>query len=353
MKGSIHEDPQQLVALQQLQKIYEQLIAEHEKRSKLFAFLRKPQLVNGAYLWGSVGIGKTLLMDCFYHCLPFPQKIRMHFLEFMQFIQQELKKQQGNKNPLQIIAKQLTQKTRVLCFDELFVTDIVDAMLLGRLFTALFSQGICLVATSNAMPDDLYKGGLQRDLFLPAIELLKHYTKVIHIPTAVDYRLRHLKQAGVFYTPNNTQSHELMEKSFTALANGNHVFHDPLPLFDRLITIKKRTEDIIWLDFNIICNIPRSQQDYLAIAQKFHTVFISDIPCLPPDGKDIISLFIRLVDVFYDQHVRLVFSAAAPIAQIYQDGAMAGEYARTRSRLLEMQSEDYFLSGNLGWALPI
>ncbi|EKD72458.1 MAG: hypothetical protein ACD_45C00671G0001 [uncultured bacterium] len=353
IQGRIHEDAQQLIALRQLQKTLEQLVMENKKRAQMFSFLHKPQLITGVYLWGSVGIGKTLLMDCFYHCLPFPQKMRMHFHAFMQLIQQELKKHQGEKNPLQIIAKNIAKKTQVLCFDEFFVTDIVDAMLLERLLTTLFAQHVCLITTSNVMPDDLYKEGLQRQSFLPAIDLLKHYTQVIHIPTTIDYRLRHLKQAGVFYTPNDALAHELMEKSFSALANNSHVKQEPIQLYDRVIPVKKRTENIIWFDFNVICHIPRSQQDYLAIAKKFHTIFISDIPQLPADDKDKISLFIRLVDILYDQHVRLVCSATVSIEQIYPQGYMAAEYARTRSRLLEMQSEEYFLKGNLDWVLMI
>ena len=200
-KGLIVEDPQQLAALQHLQSVFDHLIEEHKKRSSFISFLRKPHLVKGLYLWGGVGIGKTFLMDCFYHTLPFPNKLRMHFHQFMQRVHNSLTQHQGEKDPLQVIAKELARETLVLCFDEFYVSDITDAMLLGRLLKALFEQGVCLVTTSNVAPDDLYKNGLQRLQFLPAIAMIKADTDVVNIASTMDYRLRHLKEAGVFYTP--------------------------------------------------------------------------------------------------------------------------------------------------------
>jgi len=299
-------------------------------------------LVQGLYIWGGVGIGKTFLLDCFYHCLPFKEKMRMHFHPFMQMIHQELKAHQGEKNPLQIIANKLAKKTSVLCFDEFFVTDITDAMILARLFDALFAQGVCLIATSNTKPDDLYKNGLQRPLFLPAIALLKQNTTVLHVPTSIDYRLRHLKKSGVFYTPDDAMAEENMEKSFALLANGAEIDDEPIEILGRVIPIRKKTRDIIWFDFDVICRVPRSQQDYLAIAKKYNTVFITHIPVISPHAKDMISLFIRLIDVFYDARIRVVFSAAETIKKIYTQGYLLADYTRTQSRLLEMQSESYF-----------
>lgn len=343
-EGTIIKDDQQLAALQDLQQVYIQLLQEHKARSKWIAALRKPKLIKGIYLWGGVGIGKTFLMDCFYHSLPFQEKMRMHFHQFMQMIHQQLKHYQGKKNPLTIIANKLAKKTQVLCFDEFFVTDIADAMILARLLHALFSAGVCLVTTSNAKPDDLYKNGLQRKLFLPAIELLKTNTKVIHISTAIDYRLRHLKHAGVFYYPNDFEAADNMEKSFALLSNNNPTSVAPVEICDRLIPIVKQAGDIIWFNFNVICAVPRSQQDYLAIAKKYRTIFISDIPIIPANARDQITLFIRLIDVLYDQRIRLVASSASAVEQIYTQGNLLADFARTRSRLLEMQSEDYFSS---------
>ncbi|HSW93845.1 MAG TPA: cell division protein ZapE [Gammaproteobacteria bacterium] len=341
-EGIISPDPEQLAALQQLQSVYENLLVEYQKRNGLFSFFHQPHLIKGLYLWGGVGIGKTFLMDCFYECLPVQKKMRMHFHQFMKLVHQQLKKYQGEKNPLELVAKDVSKKAIVLCFDELFVSDITDAMLLGHLFRALFQRGVCLVTTSNTAPDDLYKNGLQREQFLPAIALLKENTTVWHIPTTLDYRLRHLQEAGVFYSPLNDDAREKMEKSFTLLAKGHPISTDPVMILDRPIRIKKRAGKTIWFDFADLCQVPRSQNDYLAIAEQFQTVFISDIPVIPENAKDTICLFISMVDVFYDARVRLVISAAEPVAEIYSRGYMVLEYTRTHSRLLEMQSTDYF-----------
>ena len=338
----ISADPLQLVALQQLQKVYDELVPEQKKRSGLFNLFYKKKLIKGVYLWGSVGIGKTFLMDCFYHSLPFEQKLRMHFHQFMQRIHEQLKKHQGEVDPLQAIAADLAKENWVICFDEFFVSDIADAMLLGRLLKALFEQGVTLVATSNTQPDDLYKNGLQRLQFLPAIALIKKNTDVVHITSVIDYRLRYLQAAGVFYTPLNQLAEENMQKTFKLLTHGQPTEESTLFINDRQVHYKKRTDNIIWFDFADICHIPRSQQDYLVIAEQYHTVFISDIPVIPEEARDVIVLFIKMVDVFYDAHVRLVISAAASVSELYVQGHMISEYTRTRSRLLEMQSMDYF-----------
>jgi len=344
-KGEIFEDPQQLNALRQLQHVFDELLGEHTKRQGVLSLFHKNRLIKGLYLWGGVGIGKTFMMDCFYHCVPFPEKRRMHFYQFMSLVHQELKNHQGEKDPLQIIAKNFAKKTMLLCFDEFFVSDITDAMLLGRLLKALFLQNVCLVTTSNVAPDDLYKNGLQRGQFLPAIAMLKQNTDVVHIPTIIDYRLRHLKEAGVFYSPLDDAARENMEKSFVSLVGEQAVSMDPIVILDREIKVKKRAGKIVWFDFSELCSVPRSQNDYLVIAQQFDTIFVSDVPVIPPNAKDIICLFISMVDVFYDARVRLVISAAEPVAELYSRGYMILEYTRTHSRLLEMQSTDYFLSG--------
>jgi cell division protein ZapE len=340
--GLISEDQQQLAVLEKLQKIYFELIKENKHRSGWFSWLYKPKLITGIYLWGGVGIGKTLLMDCFYKCLPFNNKMRMHFHQFMQLIHTDLVKYQGKSDPLQLVAREIASQTMILCFDELFVSDITDAMLLGRLFKALFDNGVCLVVTSNTPPNDLYKNGLQRSQFLPAIALLKQHTQVVHIPTAIDYRLRHLKEAGVFYTPLDQAARQNMEKTFSVLAEGKNINDTPIEIYGRLIQVVKQTDDVIWFEFSEICKVPRSQKDYLEISQKYRTVFISNIPIIEPNAKDTICLFISLVDVFYDANVRLVISAAEPVPEIYSRGYMILEYTRTNSRLLEMQSMDYF-----------
>jgi len=295
-----------------------------------------------ASLWGSVGIGKTFLMDCFYESLPFKNKLRLHFHSFMQHVHQALKKHQGEQDPLKNIAKELSQETLVICFDEFFVSDITDAMLLGRLLKALFLEGVSLVATSNVTPDELYKNGLQRSQFLPAIALLKQDTEVIHLQSVEDYRMRHLKEAGVFYTPLNDAARNNMEKSFNALTQGREIKTGVVIINGREIPIHKRAGDVIWFEFSALCTVPRSQNDYLEIAQQYRTVFISNVPVISEKEKDMICLFISMVDVFYDARVKLVISAEEPIDQLYNRGYMILEYTRTHSRLAEMQSSDYF-----------
>ncbi|HSW71530.1 MAG TPA: cell division protein ZapE [Gammaproteobacteria bacterium] len=343
LTGQITEDKQQLRALQHLEKVYQDLLKETLRRAGLFAVLRKPKLVKGFYLWGGVGIGKTFLMDCFYHSLPFIKKRRMHFHQFMSYVHAELKKQQGKKDPLQCIADELAEQTLVLCFDEFYVSDITDAMLLGRLLEALFSRGVCLVATANVAPDELYKNGLQRQHFLPTIALLKKKVEIFHLKGEVDYRLRHLKHAGVFYIPNDEAAQDNLEKSFSLLTNNTSVSTAGIELYDRSIPVIKRAKEVIWFDFKVICGVPRSQEDYLALVKKYSTILISNVPILPANSRDKISLFIKLVDVLYDARIRLVLSAEGTMDKIYSEGRLRFEYTRTLSRLIEMQSETYFL----------
>lgn len=341
-RGQIVEDKEQISVLQHLERLRQQILREHLKRAGLFAVLRKPKGIRGLYLRGGVGIGKTFLMDCFYHTLPIAKKRRLHFHSFMHFVHIELKKHQGKKDPLQIIAKELADEVMVLCFDEFFVSDIADAMLLGRLLEALFSRGVCLVATSNVSPDELYKNGLQRQHFLGTIALLKKELEVLHLKSETDYRLRHLKHAGVFYIPNDEAASDNLEKSFALLSSTNHVSFEPIEILGRSIPIIKQAGSVIWFDFKVICAVPRSQEDYLVLAEKYSTLFISDLPVLTSQSHHKISLLIKLVDILYDARCRLVLSAEAPLDQIYNQGRFSFEYTRTLSRLLEMQSEDYF-----------
>jgi cell division protein ZapE len=341
-KGFITADPEQFSVVQTLTNLQTALIQENSKREGFLKFLHSPRIVKGMYLWGGVGIGKTFLMDCFYHTLPFENKVRMHFHQFMRLVHEKLTQHQGEPDPLKNIAKEFSRAAIVLCFDEFFVSDITDAMLLGRLIKALFANGLCLVATSNVAPDDLYKNGLQRSQFIPAIKLLNTQTTVVHMPTVIDYRLRHLKEAGVFYTPLDAAAVQNMEKTFDILTAGKKIDYAPIAICGREIKIQGGTDDIVWVEFHDICHVPRSQKDYLAIAERFKTIFVSNIPIIQPNEKDTISLFINLIDVLYDARVRIVFSAAEPVEQIYNRGYMIMEYARTNSRLLEMQSADYF-----------
>ncbi len=338
--GAIFEDHQQLHVLSYLQNIYLSLVKK-SKQKKIFKKFQKQKLIQGVYVWGGVGVGKTLLLDYFYESLPFFEKKRMHFYKFMQFLQAALKEKEGEKDPLKVIAKEIAKETWVLCFDELFVSDIADAMLLGRFLEMLFEAGVCLVATSNVKPEDLYKNCLQREKFLPAIELLKKYTTVLHIPTMTDYRLNYLKEAGVFYLLKDG-AEEKMKNCFEVLTQGCPVKSDPVLINDRQIDIVKQAGDSVWFKFSAICHVPRSSQDYLAISKQYRTVFVSDIPVFSDENKESLYLFINLVDVFYDARVRMVFSAEDEIENLYVQGDFTFEYERTRSRLVEMQSQSYF-----------
>lgn len=340
--GIITPDEQQLYVMGQLQAIYFALVAEDKRRQHLLSRLRKPTLVRGLYLWGGVGIGKTLMMDCFYDCIPFKKKLRMHFHQFMQFIHDELKNQKGKKNPLALVAKSIARSAFLICLDEFIVKDIVDAMLLARVLEALFENGITIVTTSNTEPDQLYKNGLQRSSFLSAIRLIKQHLSVTHVASLKDYRLTFLKAAGIYYTPDDQHATELMEKTFDLLSHHQTINIESISIHGRSIPIVKRAGDTIWFDFNAICRPPRSQHDYLELAKQYRHVLISHVPVISEHAKDTISLFIRLVDVFYDAKIRLVLSAESAIDQLYTSGLLLSDFKRTQSRLIEMQSEQYF-----------
>lgn len=338
----IQSDQRQIEALSAFQRVADDLVHASHKAKSMFYRLRKRKLVRGLYVWGGVGIGKTYLMDCFYQHLPFNEKLRLHFHAFMQYIHRELKRYQGKKNPIDTIAKLLSKKYRVICFDEFVVTDIVDAMILKNLLEALFKYGVSFVATSNTAPDDLYKNGLQRSSFIPAIDILKSHTTVLHIDSAQDYRMMQLRKSGVFFTPDNDKSHAAMEKLFSLLTHDADIDVDPLILHGRRVNILKRTDHVVWFHFGDICSVPRSQHDFLEIAKSYKAVFISGIPVFPEHSKNTVTLFIKLIDVFYDARVPVIFSAAAPIEEIGKHLHHISAYARTQSRLQEMQTEKYF-----------
>lgn len=340
-KGLIEEDPHQFNIMEHFQQLFQQFISAHRPHKKWFARWRRPELIKGIYLWGGVGVGKTFMMDCFYQCLPTKFKMRMHFHQFMAFVQHELKIHQGEINPLEKAIKKLSASIHILCLDEFIVKDIVDAMLLERLLDALFANGVCLVTTSNIEPDKLYERGLQRHSFLPAIALLKSNLHVFHIQTQKDYRLAYFKSAGVYYTPDDTAAMQHMEKTFALLSHHQTVETQAIQVLDRSIPIIKQAGDTIWFDFNNICRVPRSQHDYLELAKHFRHVLISHLPMIPSHANDTVSLFIRMVDIFYDAHIKLVLSAEVAPAQLYTEGLYLNDFQRTVSRLIEMQSEQY------------
>lgn len=348
VSGEYKSDPQQKQAIMQLQRVYEELTRIPARSSQWKRLINKISKNNelpikGVYLWGGVGIGKTWLMDIFYQTLPMPNKMRMHFHRFMQQVHLALKELQGHADPLKLVAQRFAKQAKVICFDEFLVNDIVDAMILANLLKALFAEGITLVTTANTPPDDLYRNGIQREYFMPAIALLKQHLEVLHLTTEYDYRLRVLEQAGTYYYPLDAQAELFMLNSFKQLtridvANAEHA---PLTIEGREIPVIAHCNQVAWFDFNVLCNVPRSQLDYLEIAHCFATVLLSNIPKIQPHQDNLIRYLINLVDVFYDAKVKLIITAAVPVNEIYTAGRLAFEFKRTQSRLLEMQSKEY------------
>jgi len=341
-EGLIKEDPLQLAALEQLNALQTQL-ALKSPSSWLTKFVKKKtSKTKGVYLWGSVGIGKTYLMDLFFDSIPHKRKLRLHLHHFMREVHQQLKALEGTANPLLKIAKTMKTQVDILCFDEFTVSDITDAMLLGNLFNALYDKGLTTVMTSNLPPQKLYQHGLQRSRFLPAIELIENENTVIHLASDHDYRQAVLKKMGVYFTPLDNETDEKLAACFQALTKSKHWKDKPIQVNERDITVIRRNSDVVWFDFNVICNIPRSQLDYLTIAEDFSTVIISNLPALSANQEDRVSYLIKLVDVFYDRKVRLILSAACPLEELVTTGNLQFEFQRTISRLHEMQSPTYW-----------
>lgn len=300
----------------------------------------------GAYFYGPVGIGKTYLMDLFVHALPEGIALRLHFHAFMQRIHAELKNLEGTPEPLARVAKDMSKEIRVLCLDEFIVNDITDAMILANLLDALFLNRIMVVTTSNTPPDELYRNGLQRSRFLPAIELIKKHLEVMHVRIEVDYRLEKLQEAGVFFYPLDEATEARVTKLYTDLTLAHEQLSGPIEICERPIETLRRTEHIVWFNFKSICRPPRSQVDYLMIADEYDTVFVTGIPSIGIKDLDTITYFIHLVDVFYDCGVKLILSSAVPVEDLYPEGPKSFEFKRTLSRLQEMRSTEYLKRGH-------
>jgi len=351
-KGFVSDMAQQM-AVEKLQKLHKNLTARGEEQHKKNLFEKmglakiKPiEPVIGLYLWGGVGRGKTFLMDAFYESLPLERKLRVHFHRFMRRVHKELKMLDGQKNPLEQVADHIAAEAVVLCFDEFFVVDIADAMILGTLMQHLFERGVTLVATSNIAPGGLYENGLQRARFLPAIALIKRFTEVINVDGGIDYRLRALTRAELYYSPLNAEADQGLMRIFESLvleptsATPMNADMD-IEVEGRLIRTRYLADNVAWFDFKELCDGPRSQNDYIELARVFHTVLISRVPCLREGQNDQARRFINLVDEFYDHQVKLVISAETGPEQLYQGHGLRFEFQRTVSRLLEMQSHEY------------
>ena len=339
----IFHDAAQERAVRALDFLHQRLVDQRRQRTTLLGRLRRPRPEQGVYMWGGVGRGKTWLMDIFFEALPFAEKQRMHFHRFMQQVHRELRARQGQKNPLREIAREFAQTSHVLCFDEFFVTDITDAMILAQLLEGLFEEGVTLVATSNIEPDGLYRDGLQRARFLPAIDLLKRYTKVLNVDGGTDYRLRLLQQAELYHCPLGAGADAYLEERFATLEteHGRHRENTSIKIEGRKIAVRKASDDVVWFGFRELCDGPRSQTDYIEIAREFHTVLLADVERMGAGSDDLARRFVNMVDEFYDRGVKLIITAEVPIEDLYAGGRLEFEFERTRSRLLEMQSSDY------------
>ncbi len=336
-QGEIRVDDSQRAALMPLEKLGTQLKTE---TGLLWSVIHRWRPIKGVYLYGSVGVGKTYIMDLFYHNLSERRKARFHFHQFMQQVDMQLRALQGTANPLQKIARKLAQTTRVLCFDEFLVNDVAHAMILCQLLQAMMTEGIVLVATSNIRPDDLYLNGVQRQRFLPAIALINERCTVLHLTQHKDYRLGRTPQIAAWIYPLGTSTQQLMLSQFKILAP-HAAGPGSITVQNRPIPYEYMGADAIWFSFTTICNLPRSQLDYLELARRFRTLFVSEVPVLSEHDTVAAILLIHLVDVLYDQGVRLVISAAVTVNELYVAGEMLSTFRRTRSRLEEMQSADY------------
>lgn len=342
--GDFSEDAIQLAAVTYMDNLYHEIIKSRDSSgggwfSSLFK--SKPVMPKGLYMWGGVGRGKTWMMDMFYESLPIKRKMRMHFHHFMQRVQRELVALQGQADPLKKVADIIHQEAVVICFDEFFVSNVSDAMILGDLFSMLFDRGITLVATSNIEPSGLYKNGIHRDRFLPAIAQVEKHTTVMNIDAGIDYRLRLLKQAKLYSSPLTDDTKDWLSERFDTLAGGQTISTSPIMIGGRNIDVIKRTETMLLADFRALCMQPRSAADFIEIANDFDTVMVDNVPALNDTLMDPTRRFIYLVDEFYDRRVKLLIRAEQSILTLYQGEKLAFEIERTRSRLLEMQSEEY------------
>jgi cell division protein ZapE len=343
-------DAAQENAVKHLQRLYDDLKVKPIEVSGFTRVLNKwkkvyrktkEKPVKGLYFYGGVGRGKTYLVDTFYDCLPFENKMRVHFHRFMHRVHEELKGLTGQSDPLKIIAKKFAKETRIICFDEFFVSDITDAMILGSLFEELFALNVTLVATSNIIPDQLYRNGLQRERFLPAIKLINEHTEIVNVDSGVDYRLRTLEQAEIFHHPLDKQADDNLKLYFKQLSNEVGTKGQSITINHRQLETVQASEGVVYFDFSVLCESARSQGDYMQISQLYHTVLMSNVKVMGSGSDDSARRFIALVDEFYERHVKLIMSAEQPLESLYSDGNLSFEFKRCLSRLLEMQSTEY------------
>ncbi len=342
----ITPDAAQRAAVSRLQTLHDELMDfKHARRNALRKLVVRPDVPRGVYLWGGVGRGKSLLMDCFYASLPYKRKRRVHFHAFIREVHERLRELKEEADPLAKLAERIARDVRLLCFDEFHVSDIADAMILGRLLEALFERGVVFCLTSNYAPDGLYPHGLQRQNFLPTITLINQSLDVLEVDSGVDYRLRMLEKVEVYHVPADAEGEARLAATFTELAGGEGQ-GGSIVVLDRKLPVKRRGGGVVWFDFATLCGGPRSQNDYLDIARGYHTVLLSGIPRMTRDMANEARRFTWLVDIFYDHKVKLIMTAACEADELYREGVQASEFFRTVSRLVEMRSRDYLAAAH-------
>jgi cell division protein ZapE len=354
--GQINTDPAQRDILQKLYKLQQDIethILYNGKTLLKKAFSAKKSNIKGLYIHGDVGRGKSMLMDLFFQHAPNIKKRRVHFHAFMQEVHSTLhqwrKENKHKSDPLVPLARKIADETQLLCFDEFQVSDIVDAMLLGRLFTHLFKNGVIVVATSNRIPDDLYKDGLQRSGFLPFIELLKKHVEVVKLEAEKDYRLSHFKSLStVYYCPIDKKAAEFLQQTFREITNNATPRPRIIKIASRDLTIEKTHGDVAWVSFSELCETALGAADYIELAREFSTIILSDIPKLTHEYRNEAKRFVNLIDELYEHKVKLICTAAAAPDQLYKSGDGSFEFERTASRLIEMQSDKYLQEEHVG-----
>lgn len=343
-------DKAQQNAVSHTQVLYDELLTAKPARASnsLFSFLKKEKITptKGLYFWGGVGRGKSYLIDTFHECLPFPDKKRVHFNQFMQDIHNQLKVLPKTPDPLIVVSRKIAEECRVLCIDEFHVDDITDAMIMAGLLDALFAYGVTIVTTSNIAPKKLYKNGLQRDRFLPAIDLIIQHTNIFNLDSGIDYRLELLEKHGTFHVQDNSDD-SILHQHINELANTSVTENTHIELNNREIHCRARADNQIWFTFDEICKTPRSSVDYIALATNFETILVSDIPIMDDSNNDVVQRFIQLVDAIYDHRVKFIATAIAAPDQLYTGKGLQFPFQRTMSRLHEMRSENYLAHAHI------
>jgi cell division protein ZapE len=331
-------DPAQLRAIAALERCEDEWNAYKARRGNAITkLISRPPIPRGVYMHGGVGRGKSFLMDCFFQSVPLRRKTRLHFHEFMREVHRELQELKGTVNPLDELGKRIARRFRLICFDEFHVADVTDAMILHRLLVALFANRVSIVTTSNFHPDELYPHGLHRDRILPAIELLKDKLEIVGVDNGIDYRRLAMERVKLYHCPLGPDAESALTQAFEHLAEVRD--EDPvLHIEQREITARRRAGGVVWFDFRWLCGGPRSQNDYLEIASRFHTLILAGVPQMAPRMASEARRFTWLIDVLYDRRVKLIMSAEVPPEQLYLEGPLAHEFPRTVSRLNEMQS---------------